>query len=519
VIQEIQRLKAMGLGKKQTARTMGISKNTVKQYWDLPSEPVSVTSDAISILPISAIVAAAKPKYEAPWAKAIDWASVKQAVDDGEALAVWHEERRQEGGDVNPLRVVPYTSFWREFKRRYPEAPLEFHKYHPPGQRMEIDHKGERPGFGFYDNKGHFVSCEMFGAILCFSQFLYIEASPSQKKADFLTSIQQAFTYFGGVTPLITGDNLKSAVTRAHRYDPDLNPDFAAFCGHFGTAPLPARPKKPKDKNLIEGALGIFWRWIRPKLKHRRFYSLADLNAFVLEMLEKFNNRVQRKYGLSRRQKFESAEKSLLNPIPEKPYEICDWSTAKLHWDCFAQIGKNFYSGPYALRGKELSVRITTAHVELYYNLERVALHRRLPGNQQGRHVRNDDHLPPAHKALLEMVPQKCLSDAVAIGPETGKLIEQLITKAEHPLRHLRRCLGILRLKSQYSADALEQACRTANSLPEAFPRLKTIEGVIKAQVLRSTNVVEIPTVKRGSNPNLRGQNHWMQAVDNDQPA
>jgi DNA-binding transcriptional regulator YdaS (Cro superfamily) len=511
MIQEIQRMKAMGLGKKTIAKALGISKNTVKQYWEL----TQVTQvSGTNVASIEAIVSASRAKYEAPWSKEVNWETVKKAVDAGESLSVWLEEWQQDGL-TEGLRGVPYTSFWREFKRRYPEAPLEFHKYHPPGERIEIDHKGERSGFGYYDARsGQFILCEMFGAVLCFSQLLYIEASPSQRKADFLSSIHRAFAFFGGVTALLTGDNLKSAVTRSHRYDPDLNPDFSSFCSHYAIAPVPARPRKPKDKNLIEGALGLFWRWIRVKLKQRRFYSLDELNRFVREMLEKFNNRVQRKYGMSRRQKFESAERALLKALPQTAYEICEWSTAKIHWDCFGQVGKNFYSAPFALRGKELSVRITATHIEYYYQLERVAIHRRMPANQQGRYIRQDEHLPPAHKAMLEMVPQRCLQDAVAVGPETGRLVEHLITKSPHPLMYLRRVLGILRLKSRHSPLALEQACRTVNSLPEVFPKMSTVEGVLKAQASRSTSGSEVPQVKRQDNPNLRGQAHWMQPVE-----
>jgi hypothetical protein len=535
MLQEIQRLKSLGLGKKTIARALNISKNTVKLHWEPDSklialqnlmETSSVTDLAIGVIPGAPVTLTrsidsimAKARYSAPWAKHVDWDSVKKSVDEGEALALWLEEQQQEGSGLaassSPLVSVPYSSFWREFKRRYPDVPLEFHKNHPPGERTEIDYKGERGGFGYFDSKtDQFVLCEMFGAVLCFSQLLFIEATLTQRKADFLSSIHRTFVFFGGVTPLLTSDNLKSAVHRADRYDPDLNPDFSAFCSHYGTAGLPARPRKPKDKNLIEGALGIFWRWIRSRLKKSRFYSLGELNAFLRIHLVNFNARTQRRYGTSRQEKFEAAEKAILKPLPAQPYEICEWATCKLHWDCFGQVGKNFFSAPYALRGKELSVRITGMNLEFFYELERVALHRRPPANQRGQYFRKDEHLPPAHKAMLEMVPQKCLQDAKAIGPETVMLIEQLITKAPHPLTYLRRCLGILRLKTRYDAAALESACKRANSLPEAFPRLQTIEGILKAHSSFGSNVVEMPAVIRQANPNLRGQNHWTRPVN-----
>jgi hypothetical protein len=513
VIQEIQRLKGLGLGKKQIARALGISKNTVKGYWEA----------AVAAPPVDLISAGAAPpqapqtaRYQAPWAGHLDWETIKRATDRGEALAVWWEEYGETCGGDSPLRSVPYVSFWREYRRRYPEVPLEFHKSYPPGQHAEVDYKGARPGFGYYDlQTGKFVQCELFGAVLCFSQLLYVEATRTQRKADFLGSLMRSFSYWGGVPALLTPDNLKGAVTRAHRYDPELNADFSTFCEHYGTAALPARPRKPKDKAVIEGALGVFWRWVRAKLSKERFDSIEALNRWLKEKLERFNNRVQRKYGLSRRQKFESGERELLLPIPEFPYEICEWQTAKLHWDCFAQVGKNFFSAPYALRGKEIGVRITPTHVEFFYQLERVAMHKRPPANQQGRYIRVDAHLPEAHKAMLEFIPQKCLTDAKDIGPQTHALIEGLITRSRHPLMYLRRCLGILRLKSRFGANALECACHRANGLPETFPRLATIEGILKAHANPASNVTDLsPPIRRGPNPNLRGQSHWVQPVD-----
>lgn len=526
VIREIHRMKKLGLGKKEIARALGISKNTVKKYlkteatgggYLIDARPSVTEATNVASTAVAAIAPAAK-RYSAPWSGELNWDEIKTATDEGEQLALWWEEHLASLGEGHHLRAVPYISFWREFKRRYPQAPLDFHKTYPPGQHAEADYKGARPGFGYYDTKtGKFIQCELFGAVLCFSQLFYAEATLTQRKADFLMSLWRSYVYWGGVPHLTTSDCLKSAVSRADRYDPDLNPDFSAFCNHCGTAPMPARPRRPKDKAVIEGALGVFWRWIRGKLKRERFYSIESLNAWLRDRVDQFNNRIQKKYGLSRRQKFEAGERSVLLALPSEPYEICDWSTAKLHWDCFAQVGKNFFSAPYAYRGKELSVRITPNHIEFFYELDRIAIHKRPPANQQGRYIRTDEHLPPAHQAVLEFVPQKCLSDASAIGPETRKLIENLITEARHPLMYLRRCLGIIRLKGNFGPERLERACRMVNSLPERFPRLKTVEGVLKNQssAAAKTNVIEMPApLKRGPNPNLRGQNHWVQPVE-----
>jgi hypothetical protein len=218
---------------------------------------------------------------------------------------------------------------------------------------------------------------------------------------------------------------------------------------------------------------------------------------------------VQRKYGLSRRQKFLGSEKALLLPLPEVPFEICEWKKAKLHWDCHLQIGRSFYSAPYALRSLELEVRLTPSHVEIFYQLERVAIHSRLAGNVYGRYSTQDTHLPEAHRAMLEFIPQKIIQDAKRVGPQTATMISRLILEARHPLLYLRRCQGMIRLKSRYTPEQMERASEAVNRLGETFPRLKNWEALIKTQTARTAQVIAMKSISRGPNPNLRGQAHW----------
>jgi hypothetical protein len=500
MIQEILKLRKLGLGKQKIADSLGISKNTVKAYLKAEqSENARSTSQQLPTAP-----------YQAPWSAQVDWAEIKAGVDHGDPLSVLQEEHIEKFGKESSLFTVPYVSFWREFKRRYPYLPLEFHKTHPPGERCEIDFKGSRPGFGYWDTHvGKFIQCEFFGSILCFSQLFYAEATLSQKKAELFKAIHNSFVYFEGVPKLITPDNMKGSVTKADWYDPDLNPDFSNFCEYYGTAAVPARPRRPTDKNLIEGALGIFWRWIRRKFRQKKFYSLSELNAFLRERLEIFNHRIQRKYGLSRRQKFETSERTQLLSLPESPYEICEWSKAKLHWDCHIQVGKYFYSGPYALRSLELDVRITSGYIEIFHQLERVAIHPRFNNQPFGKYATQDQHLPEAHKAIMEFIPQKIIQEAKKIGPHTEDMVSRLILQARHPLMYLRRCQGIIRLNRRYSIQEMEIASEQINRLGETFPKLRDWEALIKSQNARSAEILAIKPIQRGPNPNLRGQAHW----------
>jgi len=207
-------------------------------------------------------------QYQAPWSDLVDWAQAHQFTAKGDPLSAYWEDKIK---PTEGLTHVPYVSFWREYKRRFPEVPLDFHKVHPPGERCEIDYKGDARELGYFDrNTLEFVPCRLFGAVLCFSQLFFPKATLTERQEDLFSGISDAFSYFGGV-PLTTAvDNAKATVHRPHRYDPDLNKEFAHFCEHFGTAPLAMRPGKPKDKNLIENSLGVFWRWARRFLRDRR---------------------------------------------------------------------------------------------------------------------------------------------------------------------------------------------------------------------------------------------------------
>ena len=407
MIQEIQRLKGLGFGRKAIARALRISRNTVKQYWG---------GDAGEDR--------APTVYQAPWSEGVDWEAVRKSVGKGQALAHHWEAVQEALPQADPRKGVPYVSFWREYRRRFPEVPLVLGQMYPPGANCEIDYKGSRPNFGFVDPAlGKFVLCELFGAVLGFSRYLSVDASRTQQKADFLRSVETAYRDFEGVPKVSVTDNLTPAVTKAGKRDADLNPDYASFCAHYNTVAMPARPRKPKDKNQIESELGLFWRWLRPSLVGQTFHSLSELREYTRKAAERYNARVQRRTGQSRAQRREE-EKPHLLPLPPAPYEICEWRTARPHPDCHIQVRKNFYSVPYALRGKHVEVRITSTTVEIFFRGERVATHRLRASNEQGRYATNPGHYPEAQKTLLETVPGALLRKASDIGPLTERLVK-----------------------------------------------------------------------------------------------
>lgn len=499
MVEEILRLHKIGLGNKAIARTLKISKNTVKKY----------LSSVDKMEPAEGSEKVSAP-YAPSWSVELNWKDILKESEKGVSLSSLWEENVCSQIQSSKLSGVPYVSFWREFRRRYPKINLDFHKTHPPAERCEVDFKGDAAGLGFVERTtGEFIECRFFGSILCYSQRFYAQAFLAEKQGDWLLGIGSGFEYFGGVTKLLTVDNPRAMVREASWWDPDLNPEFFRFCEHFKTAPVPARPKRPKDKNLIEGALGIFWRWAHIKIKNRTFFSLGELNKFLTELCNDFNQRVQRKYGASRLDRFIQNEKSLLLELPKTRYEFAQWKKAKLHPDCHAQIKNNYYSAPYELRGRELDVRITGSFIEIFYKLKRVALHKVVPTQlYKGHYVTDKSHLPKAHQAMLEATPQRILEDSLLVGPETRKIVDRLLNGSMHPLMYLRRCQGILRLSKRHGNQRLEKASSFLNSLQSQKPKLKDFEQLLENKEFE-TQTNKLEPITRNPNPLLRGQKTW----------
>ena len=379
------------------------------------------------------------------------------------------------------------------------------HQIFNPGERAEFDFKGKDKDFGFVVKEtGEFVTCRFFGMTLPASQYFFARATLTEKQEDVFTSIVHGFKYFKGVTGILVFDNAKVQVTRADRFDPDLNSEFSLLCDHYDVGPVPARPKSPKDKCLIENSFGVFWRWGWPLLKKKTFFSVADINHELENLLEIFNNKVQKKYGLSRRERFETFEREKLKPLPARDYDLGYWRKSKVHPDCHIQVKHNFYSVPYKYRFQEVNVRISRSVLEVFVGLKRLAVHS-MPFSAKGRYITNKGHLPEAHRAVLEQTPQNAIKEASLVGEKTHEMVKRLIEEARHPLMYLRRAQGILRLKKRYSAKDLEVAANFFKSAAIEDIKVRNIEQVISAQ----SHVQKAKKIKRKENENLRGQIHW----------
>lgn len=510
MIEELVRRRAMGDGFQTIGLALKVARNTVKSR--LKEVGAYEVSDAQRIL-LAGVGVAKSLQYAPHWSAQVDWGEARSQVEGGTPIKEFWEISLASAMAAD-LRNVPYETFWREFRRRHPSTDVHYHKNHEPGLRTEIDYKGDTLGLGYIDKtSGEFIDCRLFGAVLCNSRLFFPLASENEQQASWLTGIREGFKYFGGATQLLVVDNTRCAVNRADWFDPDVNQEFYNFCSHYNTTVTAARPGRPTDKNLIEVHLGVFWRWVRRRLRQNQFFSIGELNRFLTAAADEFNSRQQRQYGSSRRERFEAQERVTLRPLPATTYETGEWKTAKVHDDCHIQHKYNYYSAPYQHRGKELDVRVTFTHVEIFYQQERIAIHQRRPDSQRGNYCTDKSHLPEKFQAMEELTVCRQIREATKIGPNTAKVVTTLLTEVSHPLMFLRRTMGILRLKGRHGAVKLERACEVLISHGYLKPKVRDVERMIN-----SPNLEQRPKglpIDRKPNPHLRGQLSFTTEGDN----
>src|SRR5712691_3868163 len=261
----------------------------------------------------------------------------------------------------------------------------------------------------------------------------------------------------GRVPAQLVPDNPKVGVTRANWYEPGLNRTYLDLATHYGTAILPARPRKPRDKAKVEVGVLVVERWILARLRNRRFFSLGELNQAIAELVVDLNARPMRRLGVSRRDLFLELDSPALKALPAEPYEYAEWRVRRVAPDYHVDIDGHYYSVPYRLIREQLDARITAHTIELFRKGERVAVH--LRGAGRGRHTTIAEHMPSSHRRYAEWTIERIGREAAAIGPSTAKLAELILESRPHPEQGYRACLGILRLARQYGADRLEAAC------------------------------------------------------------
>lgn len=347
---------------------------------------------------------------------------------------------------------------------------------------------------------GEVHQAEVFVGVLGASNYTFVRAYPDQTLPNWLDAHRCAFEYIGGVTQCVVPDNLKSGVTKAHRYDPDINPSYQDLAIHYQTAVLPTRARAPKDKAKVEVGVQGVQRWILAPLRHRKFFSIHEINAAIKPLLEAYNDKPMQELQVSRRTQYELLDRPKLKPLPNEPYEFADWKKVKAGIDYHVAIEKHYYSVPHQFCHVSLDCRITRTSIECFYQGKRLAHHQRRykPG-----HTTLVEHMPESHSEYLKWTPERLQRWGKRIGPKTSELITEMIKSRDFPQQAFRGCLGVLRLSEKHGSAKLEATA--ARALALHIHRYKDIVLLIEKDWSRSSSKQPHPV----SHDNIRGQAYF----------
>lgn len=380
---------------------------------------------------------------------------------------------------------------WEEYTQQYPNRSYSYPQYchhyqvwlkkqrrsmrqiHKAGEKLFVDYAGQTMPI-VCASTGEVRQAQVFVAVMGASNQTYAEGTWTQSLPDWLGSHARAFSFFGGVPQLVIPDNLKSGVTKACRYDPDVTPAYQQLAAHYGTAIVPARPYKPQDKAKAETGVQVIERWILARLRHHTFFSLAELNTCIAALLQDVNNRPFKQLNGTRQSWFDSIDKPALATLPKQPYEYTDIKTVKVNIDYHIQYDDHLYSVPHHLVGERIDVHASNTLITLHFHNKVVASH---PRQHRPGMTTTPGHMPTRHEKHQNWTPGRLMTWAKDIGDEVLKWVNYQLDSKPHQEQAYRVCLGLLNLSRQYPTERLNNACAIANQ--QHLYRLKHIKAIL----------------------------------------
>jgi transposase len=502
-VREVLRLKwACGLSDRKIAQSLRISRPTVAEYvrraqaaglsWPLPP-----TLDETALERQLFVTAQSAPAARRPMP---DWATVhRESKRKGVTLfLLWQEYKA-----MTP-EGLQYSQFCAAYRQWVATRDVVMRQDHRAGEKLFVDYAGQtmpvvNPLTGAVQDAAIFI------AVLGASNYTFAEATWSQSLPNWIGSHVRVFEALGGVPQVIVPDNLKAAVSRAHRYEPELNRTYAELAQHYGVAVVPARAAHPRDKAKVEVGVQVVERWMLARLRHHTFFSLTALNTTLTDLRADLNRRPFKKLPGSRQSLFEALDRPALRPLPAQPYEYAEWKLVRVNIDYHVEVDGHYYSVPYALIKQQLDVRLSAHVVEIFHKGTRVVSHPR--SSHKGRHTTVAAHMPQAHRHYAEWTPQRLIRWAAQTGTAAAQLVETILTSRPHPQQGFRSCLGIMRLGKRYGDDRLEAACRWAIVIGACS--YKSIESILKHDLDRQPLPDRPAATTAITHANIRGPQYY----------
>lgn len=504
-IKEILRLRAAGVSVRATARACSLSHSTVSELlkraqaagvgWPLPEDMDETQLEGLLYPSARGDRATARPLPDWEW---VHGELHKKGVT---LRLLWLEYK-----ESHPDDGYQYSQFSLRYRQWREKVDVVLRQDHRSGEKVFVDFAGQRVPV-VEPTTGEIRWAHVFVATLGASNYTYAEATWHEDLHGWIGGHVRAFAFFGGVPEIAVPDNPKALVSQPSRYEPDLNPTYQDMAAHYGIAVIPARPDKPRDKAKVEKGVQVVEQWILARLRNRTFFSLAELNRAIRELLLELNRRPFQKLQGSRESLFLELDRPALKPLPSTPYEFATWKKVRANLDYHVEVGGAYYSVPYQLAGVQLDARTTATMVEVFHKGQRIACHARV--GEAGGHSTQDDHRPASHRRYLQWRPSQLVTWAEGVGPETASLIRAVLEDKPHPEQGFRACLGIMRLGKHYPPERLEAACRRA--LRARAISYRSVRSILATGLDRRPLPESGPAVEPIRHGNVRGADYYAQ--------
>lgn len=460
-IKQLILLHQQGSSIKQIARTLDMSKNTVKEYLarirqgDYHAEELLDLEDPELERKLHAGNPAYSDRRFDRLKDKLDY-YVKELSRKGVTRKLLWEEYME--AQPNGYR---YTQFCYHINQHLRSAKPSLILDHQPADKLYIDFAGRTASY-VDRHSGEVIECQLFVACLPYSDYGFVLAVPSQKIEDFIHALVQCLQFLGGVPAALVPDNLKSAVTKACRYEPNISEALEQLANHYQATVVPARVARPKDKALVENHVRLIYQRVLAPLRNQVFFSLHELNRALFEGNRRLNQTRMQQKDHTREEKFLAAEKALLQPLPATAFELeyHHIATVQKNNHVLLTQDKHYYSVPYTHIGQKATIIYTRTLVNIFVKGQKVATH---PRNRSTRGYSTiKEHLCSHHQHYLSRSPQYYQQRAKALSDTFHGLITLVFTRPAHPEQWYKTCDGLFRLQRRYDPDRFEKACSLA---------------------------------------------------------
>lgn len=514
-IKQLLLLHQQGKGKKMIARTVGMSKNTVKSYLDKLQLLTSAVEDKYTL---AGLVKLENPVLEAkfhpgnPAYKDDRYDHFKSNVDfylkelnrtGVNKRLLWEEYRQQKPDGYG------YSQFCFHIQQQQVASRPSMVLEHKPAEKLFIDFAGKK--LGYVDKQtGEVIECQVFVACLPYSDYSFVMAVKSQSTEEFLHALSCCLHDLGGVPQALVPDNLKAAVIKANRYEPGINRALEDFANHYGTTVVPARARKPKDKALVENQVKLIYSRVYAKVRNMQFFDLRSLNQAITNKVKAHNQTRMQQKPYCREEKFLADEKKLLQPLPTERFQIKSYSehTVAKNNHIYLSENKRYYSVPFKLIGSKVKVIYTRSMVYIFCKGEQVAVHIR--GFKQGGYTTQKDHLCSAHQHYRDRSPQYYIGQAGKKSKTLGELISLIFTQNRYPEQLYRTCDGLFSLQRKAGAEHFDRACQMA--IEHQNYTYTFIKNILENKMTELEP--ELPDKPLPQHGNLRGKEYYEKQME-----